>query len=80
MKTINGIYQIRDLTIINPTYEVINVSDNIVNKTCNIEVVFNTDSIIKYSYTVEGFTYELTWEDVDIETWVGLELQKLKID
>lgn len=80
MKTINGIYQIRDLTIINPTYEVINVSDNIVNKICDIEVLFNTDSIIKYSYTVEGFTYELTWEDSDIETWVDLELQKLKID
>ena len=38
--TINGTYQIRDLQIVNPTYEVVNVNDNLTNKTCNIEVVF----------------------------------------
>lgn len=70
MKTINGTIQLRDLTIINPAYEVVNVNDNLVNKTCNIEVLFNTDSIIKYSYTVAGFSYDVTWEDADIFTFV----------
>jgi len=64
--TINGTYQIRDLQIVNPTYEVVNVNDNIVNKTCTIEAVFNTDSIIKYSYSISGFSYDVTWEDADI--------------
>ena len=64
--TINGTYQIRDLQIVNPTYEVVNVNDNIINKTCNIEVVFETPSIIKYSYSISGFSYDTTWEDADI--------------
>ena len=52
--TINGTYQIRDLQIVNPTYEVVNVNDNLTNKTCIIEVVFDTDSVIKYSYSIGG--------------------------
>ena len=75
--TINGTYQIRDLKIVNPTYEVKNVSDNLVDKTCIIEVVFDTDSLIKYSYSIGGFSYADTWEDADIFSFVETELQKL---
>ena len=78
--TINGTYQIRDLTIVNPTYEVKNVNDNLVNKTCNIEVIFDTDSVIKYSYSISGFSYSQTWEDADIFTFVEAEIQKLDIN
>ena len=77
--TINGTYQIRDLQIINPTYEVVNVNDNITNKTCIIEVVFNTDSVIKYSYSIGGFGYVETWEDADIFAFVETEIEKLKV-
>jgi len=77
--TINGTIQLRDLQIINPTYEVVNVNDNIINKTCNIEVVFETPSIIKYSYSIGGFSYSETWEDADIYNFVETEIQKLKI-
>ena len=77
--TINGTYQIRDLTIVNPTYEVKNVSDNLVDKTCSIEVIFDTDSIIKYSYSIGGFSYTETWEDADIYTFVEAEITKLKV-
>jgi len=77
--TINGTYQIRDLQIINPTYEVVNVNDNITNKTCIIEVVFNTDSVIKYSYSIGGFSYVETWEDADIFAFVETEIEKLKV-
>ena len=73
--TINGTYQIRDLQIVNPTYEVVNVNDNIVNKTCNIEVVFETPSIIKYSYSVSGFSYDTTWEDADIFAFVETHIK-----
>ena len=77
--TINGTYQIRDLQIVNPTYEVINVNDNIVNKTCTIEVVFETPSIIKYSYSIGGFSYDTTWEDSDVYNFVEAEIEKLKV-
>ena len=77
--TINGTYQIRDLTIVNPTYEVKNVSDNLVNKTCTIEVIFDNDSIIRYSYSIGGFSYAETWEDADIFTFVEAEISKLKV-
>lgn len=79
MKTINGTIQIRDLTIVNPTYEVTNVTDNIVNKTCEIEVLINTDSVIKYSYTITGFSYNLTWEDSDIFAYAETQLDLLKV-
>lgn len=77
--TINGTIQIRDLQIVNPTYEVKNVSDNILNKTCNIEVVFETPSIIKYSYSIGGFIYAETWDDADIFSFVETEIEKLKV-
>ena len=77
--TINGTIQIRDLQIVNPTYEVKNVSDNILNKTCNIEVVFETPSIIKYSYSIDGFSYAETWEDSDVYNFVEAEIEKLKV-
>lgn len=73
--TINGTYQIRDLQIINPTYEVVKVNDNIVNKTCNIEVVFETPSVIKYGYSISGFTYDVTWEDADIFAFVETHIK-----
>jgi len=77
--TINGTYQIRDLKIINPTFEVVKVNDNLTKKTCNIEVVFETPSIIKYSYSIDGFSYAETWEDADIFTFVEKEIEKLKV-
>lgn len=73
--TINGTIQLRDLQIINPTYEVVNVNDNIVNKTCTIEAVFETDSIIKYSYSITGFSYSDAWEDADIFTFVETHIK-----
>lgn len=76
MKVINCTIKLRDLTIVNPSYEVVNVSDNIISKTCDIEVLFNTDSVIKYSYTVAGFNYDTTWEDADIFTFVEDHISK----
>jgi len=77
--TINGTIQLRDLQIINPTYEVVNVNDNITKKTCTIEVVFETPSVIKYSYSIGGFSYDTTWEDEDIFAFVEKEIEKLKV-
>ena len=79
MKTINGTIQLRDLTLTDATYEVVNVNDNLVNKTCNIEVLVDTPNLIKYSYSITGFSYEVTWEDADIFQFVETELELLKV-
>ena len=73
---LTGTYQIRDLRIVNPTYKVVNVTDSIKEKTCTIEVVFTTESVLKYSYTVEGFSYENTWEDADVYDYVETAITK----
>jgi hypothetical protein len=77
--TINGTYQIRDLQIINPTYEISNTRYDLKTKNCIIEVIFDTDSIIKYSYSIGGFDIKSIWEDADIFTFVEAEVEKLKI-
>jgi len=79
MKTINGTIQLRDLTLTDATYEIVNVIDNLKTKTCVIEAVFDTESIIKYSYTITGFSYTETRKDADIFAFVETELEKLKV-
>lgn len=77
---LTGTYQIEDLTVVNPTIQIKQVNDNIVTKTCSIEVIFNVENaLINYSRNINGFTYVDTWEDVDIENFVLIELEKLKI-
>ena len=77
--TINGTIQLRDLTLTDATYEVVNVNDNLVNKTCNIEVLVDTPNLIKYSYSITGFSYSETWEDADIFAFAESQLELLKV-
>lgn len=59
-----GTYKIDDLTVVNPQIEVRQVNDNIINKTCSIEVIFNIDgALINYSRNIDGFSYADTWEN-----------------
>lgn len=75
-----GTYQIDDLTVVNPTIEIKQVNDNIIDKTCSIEVIFNVENaLINYSRNINGFNYVDTWEDSDIEAFVVSELEKVKI-
>ncbi len=75
-----GTYKIDDLTVTNPTIEVKQVNDNIIDKTCSIEVIFNVDgALINYSRNLGGFTYSATWEDIDIENFVESELLKMRV-
>lgn len=61
-------------TIVDPTVEVVSVNDNIVNKTCSVDIKL-TNSGGEYGLSLSGFTYADTWEDADIEAWVSSELQ-----
>lgn len=79
MKTINGTIKLRDLTLTDATYEVKNPIYDLETKTCIIEVIFDTDKVIKYSYSVSGFDIKKVWEDADIFAFVEAELEKLKV-
>ena len=61
------------LEIINPIVTVVSVNDFISEKICNIEIIL-TSAGVKYHHTMTGFTYEETWEDVDIINWVNEQL------
>jgi len=63
--------------ITDPTIEVVNVTDNLQEKTCSVSILLSTDSA-KFGISLSGFTYSDTWEDADIENWVSLELEKYK--
>ena len=64
--------------ITHPQVEVINVSDNIQAKTCNVSIVLTTDTA-KFGVDLSGFTYVDSWEDVDIISWVNFELVQFEI-
>jgi len=65
--------------IVNPTIEIQQVNDALTSKTCNVDILLTTDSA-KFGVNLQGFTYEVTWEDADIENWVlNVELPKYKI-
>lgn len=62
-------------TIVNPTIEVVSVSDNLNTKTCSVSVKLTTDSA-SFGVSLSGFTYADTWEDADITDWVNTKLQE----
>ena len=75
-----GTYKIDDLTVVNPLIEVRQVNDNIIDKTCTIEILINVEgALINHSRNIEGFTYMDTWEDLDIINFIAAELEKLKL-
>ena len=59
--------------ITNPQITVLNVIDNIVDKTCSVQVLLATQNA-RFKITLTGFTYEQSWEDSDIVNWVSTEL------
>lgn len=67
-----------NVEISNPSIEVVNVTDNLQNKTCSVDVLLTTDSA-KFGVNLTGFVYSDTWEDSDVEAWVSVELQKHEI-
>jgi hypothetical protein len=60
--------------ITDPEITVVTVSDNVKQKTCNVELLLETDTA-KFGLTLSGFTYETTWEDSDVYAWVLQELE-----
>lgn len=62
-------------TIVNPTIEVVSVSDNLNTKTCTVDIKL-TSGANEFGVNLSGFTYADTWEDVDVLSWVNTKLQE----
>jgi hypothetical protein len=68
-----------NVEIINPTVEVVNVTDAINVKTCSVDVVLTTDTAT-FGVNLQGFTYTDNWIDEEIILWVNdVELPKYEI-
>jgi hypothetical protein len=67
-----------NVEIDNPVVTIVNVADAINLKRCSVDVLLTTDSA-EFGVNLQGFTYEETWEDSDIEAWVTIELQKYEV-
>jgi len=68
-----------NVTIENPSVEVVNVSDSINVQTCSVDVLLTTDSA-EFGVNFLGFTYSGTWEDQEVIDWVNnVELPKYAV-
>jgi hypothetical protein len=67
-----------NIEIIDPIKQVVNVIDNIENKTCNVDLLLTTDTA-QFGVTLNGFTYSETWTDQDVRNWVAIELEKYEV-
>jgi len=68
-----------NIEIVDPIKQVVNVIDNIENKTCNVDLLLTTDTA-QFGVTLSGFTYSETWTDQEIREWVAIELQKHEVN
>ena len=68
-----------NIEIVDPLKQVVNVIDNIENKTCNVELLLTTDTA-QFGVTLNGFTYSLTWDDQEVRDWVAIELEKYEVN
>ena len=67
-----------NIEIIDPIKQVVNVIDNIENKTCNVDLLLTTDTA-QFCVTLNGFTYSETWTDQEVRDWVAIELEKYEV-
>lgn len=64
--------------VVNPIIIIRSVIDHIESKMCSVNVVLET-SCSKVGIQLNGFKYDVTWNDVDIELFVKTELKKYLI-
>lgn len=64
-------------SITNPTTTIVGVHDSM-NESCSVDIKLVAGST-ELGVTLDGFTYNETWEDSDINSWVASELQNYAI-
>lgn len=65
-------------TIENPTILINRVNDNILEKTCSVEILMQVDKVSLHA-TLDGFTYVDTWEDRDVAEWVSNKIKEFEV-
>ena len=67
-----------NVTITDPTIEVLNVTDSINTETCSVNVLLTVD-LAQFSLTLNGFTYVSDWSDDEVRIWTFVELEKYAV-
>ena len=67
------------IEITDPTIEVVNVNDDILNKNCVVSILVTVDNF-KAIVKLYDFTYVDTWEDADVIEWVKTKLEEFKTE
>jgi hypothetical protein len=67
-----------NVTITDPTIEVLNVNDSINTETCSVNVLLTVD-LAQFSLTLDGFTYISDWSDDEVRIWTFVELEKYAV-
>jgi hypothetical protein len=67
-----------NVTITDPTIEVLHVTDSINTQTCSVNVVLSVD-LAQFGVTLNGFTYVSDWSDDEVRDWTIVELTKYEI-
>jgi hypothetical protein len=67
-----------NVTITDPTIEVLNVNDSINTETCSVNVLLTVD-LAQFSLTLDGFTYVSDWSDDEVRIWTFVELEKYAV-
>lgn len=65
-----------NVEITDPIVNIERVNDSILYQSCTVDVVLTTPSAV-FGVNFQGFIYDTTWDDADIEAWVNdVELPK----
>lgn len=67
-----------NVTITDPTIEVLKVTDSINNQTCSVNILLTVD-LAQFGVTLDGFTYVSDWSDDEVRNWTFNELKKYEI-
>jgi hypothetical protein len=67
-----------NVTITDPTIEVLNVTDSINIQTCSVVVLLTVD-LAQFSLSLDGFTYISDWSDDEVRIWTMVELSKYEV-
>jgi hypothetical protein len=67
-----------NVTITDPTIEVLNVTDSITTQTCSVDVLLTVD-LAQFGVTLDGFTYVSDWSDDEVRDWTIVELSKYEV-
>lgn len=67
-----------NVTITDPTIEVLNVIDSINTQTCSVNILLSVD-LAQFGVTLDGFTYVSDWSDDEVRNWTFVELEKYAV-